>query len=140
MIKIEYAPLRARGEGRLSEALVRKVALGVSTALKLKETFIVSVALVDRPAMQHLNKTFRGKDAVTDVLAFQYDEPETFGEVVICTARAREQALDMGRSLQEEMTELLIHGFLHVFGYDHIKPKDAKVMLPLQERILKKLL
>lgn len=139
MIRVEYAPRKARGEGRLSESEVKRIAQGVSKTLKLKEDFTVSVALVDRPTIQHLNKTFRGKDAVTDVLAFQYDEPGNFGEVIICPARAREQAKEVKRPIKEEVIELLIHGFLHVFGYDHIKPSDAKKMLPLQQTILETL-
>ena len=149
MIRIEYVPGRSRGEGRLSEAAVKRAAGVVSKALKLGEPLTVSVALVDAPTMRRLNKTYGGKDAVTDVLAFQYDEPAegseqsrrgAFGEVVICPSRAREQAREAGRSLKEEMIELLVHGLLHVFGYDHIKPKDAHVMLPLQKHIVTKLL
>ena len=140
MIKVSYAPGRARGEGKLTGPAVKKVAEAVSKALSLKEDFPVSIALIDSPAMQRINKEFRGKDKVTDVLAFQYDEPEAFGEVLICPAYAREQAKDVGRLLHDEMIELLVHGLLHVFGYDHIKPTDAKKMLPLQERIVKKLI
>ncbi|KKW34810.1 MAG: putative rRNA maturation factor [Candidatus Giovannonibacteria bacterium GW2011_GWA2_53_7] len=143
MIHIEYAPGRTRGEGRLSEVVVKKTAQAVSRALKLKESFTISLALIDGPSMRRLNGFFRGKDAVTDVLAFAYapeQAPGAFGEVLICPSRAREQAKEVGRALQDEMIELLVHGLLHVFGHDHIKTKDALVMLPLQQKILKTLL
>lgn len=149
MIRVEYAPGRTRGEGRLLPSLVEKTARTVSRALKIKERFIVSVALVDARAIRRLNRTFRAKGTVTDVLAFQYNDEvggheqgreEAFGEVVICPSKARAQAREAGRPLKEEMIELLVHGLLHVFGYDHIKPKDARVMLPLQDRIVKTLL
>ncbi len=140
MIRIEYAPGRTRGEGKLSQAMLKRAAGVVSKALRLKESFIVSIALVDAPSIRRLNKVFRGKDVVTDVLAFQYDEAEAFGEVVICPSQARKQAMDGGRPMREEMVELLVHGLLHVFGYDHIKPSDARAMLPLQERLLKKII
>ena len=139
MIRIEYAPGRARGEGRLAEALVRRTARVVSKALRLKGSFVVSIALVDAPSMHRLNKAFRGKDAVTDVLSFTYGEREMFGEILICPSQARKQARSAKRSLKKEMLELLVHGLLHVFGYDHLKPQDARVMLPLQERLLKNL-
>ena len=136
MIKLEYSPGRARGEGKLSQVFVNKVAREVSNRLKSKEEFIVSLALVDRNTMKRINGSFRGVDEVTDVLAFQYDELEMFGEVLICPARAREQAKASSVEIKREMTELLVHGLLHVFGYDHIEPKDAKKMLPLQKSIV----
>lgn len=143
MIRVLYAPSRARGAARLSEARVKRVAEVVSKAIRVKGEKTVSVTLIDGPTMQRINAEYRGKDAVTDVLAFPYDSQsigELDGEVLICPSRAREQALEDGRTVDAEMVELLIHGLLHVFGYDHIKPKDAKKMLPLQAQILRRCL
>ena len=61
------------------------------------------------------------------------------GEVLICYARARLQAREHGYATREEIMILLVHGTLHMLGYDHETPKDAKRMFPLQSRILKRL-
>lgn len=136
MIRIEYATGRTRGEGKLSKALVQRIADAVAKELKLKEDVTISVALIDRKAISRVNATYRGVDAVTDVLSFTYEDAEVFGEVLICPAYARERAREDHKTLYAEMIDLLVHGLLHVFGYDHIRPKDAKVMLPLQSRLV----
>lgn len=77
-----------------------------------------------------MNKAYRGKDKVTDVLSFQE------GEILLCYAQAKRQAAELGHSVRDENIFLLVHGLLHVFGYDHEKPADARRMFPLQKRIL----
>lgn len=140
MIRIEYATGRTRGEGKLSKALVQRIADAVAGELKLKEDVTISVALVDRKAISRVNATYRGMDAVTDVLSFTYEDPKAFGEILICPAYARECAGEDHKTLHAEMIDLLVHGLLHVFGYDHIRPKDAKVMFPLQEKLVQRFL
>lgn len=87
----------------------------------------VGVVLVDAPAMQALNRDHRGKDAPTDVLSFPIDEDDDglagvdrmLGDVVICVpvlvAQAEENAVAPG----DELVDLLVHGTLHLLGYDH---------------------
>jgi probable rRNA maturation factor len=104
----------------------------------------LSVCLVDDDEMRGLNADWRGKDRTTDVLSFpQVDEEEDFehspmpepsavggpgerqlGDVVISVARAAEQAADGGWTVDEELARLLLHGILHLLGYDHETDED----------------
>lgn len=114
------------------EALLR----ACSRALAVKKRVVVSIGFVSEGEMRRLNKTWRGKDRTTDVLAFPLDDAFLKGEVLINYEQARRQARQMGHCTRDELSLLIIHGVLHIFGYDHEKPKDAKEMWRLQEKIL----
>src|SRR5688572_17005708 len=79
----------------------------------------LSVAIVSDRRMRALNRQFRGKDKVTDVLSFPSDERGFMGDVVIAAGVARQQAKAAGHSVQTEMRVLALHGLLHLCGYDH---------------------
>ncbi len=84
----------------------------------------VCIGLVGETRMRRLNRTYRNQDRTTDVLAFAYREAQTgvsplLGDVVISVPTARRQAKALGHSLDEEVLRLLIHGVLHLVGYDH---------------------
>ncbi len=84
----------------------------------------VCIGLVGDTRMQRLNRTHRNQDRTTDVLAFAYREAPTgvsplLGDIVISVPTARRQAKALSHSLDEEVLRLLIHGMLHVVGYDH---------------------
>ena len=80
----------------------------------------VGLALVSDRRMRELNRTYRGEDAVTDVLSFPGDEPDgTLGDIVIATGVARRQARAAGHPLATELRVLALHGLLHLAGYDH---------------------
>jgi probable rRNA maturation factor len=89
----------------------------------------VELLLTDDAAIHALNKQYRGKDKPTDVLSFSLEDPVHLGQLVISVDRAREQAKDLGQSLEEELQFLFTHGTLHLLGYDHEKPEEEKVML-----------
>jgi probable rRNA maturation factor len=133
MLKAEWSrsPLKARQQTEI----LREVSL----ALKVKKTLEVSVAFVSPAVIRRLNRDYRDKDKITDVLSFPFEDSQTFGEVLICLNRAKSQAKEFGHSLEEEVTILLIHGLVHLFGYDHMKKKEADKMFSLQKKILKKL-
>lgn len=101
----------------------------------------LSIALVGNPEIRTLNAKFRKKDYPTDVLSFPAgDELPTgvllLGDVVISVEKAREQAKQRGRALNEEMVILLIHGVVHLLGYDHERSaKDARIMGRLERKI-----
>jgi probable rRNA maturation factor len=101
----------------------------------------LSIALVGNAKMRTLNAKFRKKDYPTDVLSFPAgDELPTgvrlLGDVVISVEKAREQAKQRGRTLNEEMVTLLIHGIVHLLGYDHERSaKDARIMGRLEKKI-----
>jgi probable rRNA maturation factor len=101
----------------------------------------LSIALVGNAEIRTLNAKFRKKDYPTDVLSFPAgDELPTgvqlLGDVVISVEKARVQAKQRGRTLNEEMVTLLIHGVVHLLGYDHERSaKDARIMGRLERKI-----
>lgn len=108
------------------------------------ENAIFTIIIVNEDKIQELNKNYRGKDAVTDVISFALEDDETFissdfrilGDIYICLKRAKDQSIEYGHSLLRELSFLSVHGLLHLLGYDHIEKEDEKIMFNLQERIL----
>ncbi len=105
----------------------------------------LGVVLTDDDAVRELNRTYAGEDASTDVLAFSLREGESFpsadavlplGEVVISLPTARRQAEAAGRPLPEEVAHLLVHGILHLLGYDHADPAQEERMRERERTIL----
>ena len=100
----------------------------------------VTVLLVDRPSMASLKEKWLGEPGPTDVLAFPMDdqvpddEPYILGDIVICPDVAREQS--SSEKVGEEVDLLLVHGFLHLVGYDHVRPQDARSMRHRERKIL----
>lgn len=102
----------------------------------------IMLTIVGDSEIHVLNREYRGVDKPTDVLSFSYFGEERFpgddvvGEIVISLPTAKKQAKDHGKTLQEELQFLFIHGLLHVFGFDHIKKAERKVMFDLQDKII----
>jgi len=109
----------------------------------------MSVLLSDDPELQNLNKQFTGNDYPTDVLSFtanQFD-PETgrnyLGDIVISADRAFSQAQAQNNTALEEISTLIVHGILHLCGYDHADPishdemfsKQAEILLAIREKM-----
>jgi len=97
----------------------------------------LSIAIVSLAEMTELNGRFRQKDGPTDVLSFPCDdpcavvepgEPVALGDVVIAPEVAERQAAEYGHTVEDELNLLLVHGVLHLLGYDHIEDDDAGVM------------
>ena len=110
---------------------------GKVTGIENKE---VAVVLVGENKIRNLNKRYRGKNRVTDVLSFAADDDkEELGDMVICIPRAKKQAREKHYPFEKELAMLLVHGFLHLLGYDHEKKKEAEVMEGLEGKILNKL-
>ncbi|MDO5515436.1 MAG: rRNA maturation RNase YbeY [Staphylococcus xylosus] len=112
----------------------------------IEEEAELSVTFVDKKEIQEINKMYRDKDKVTDVISFalEEDEPEitgldmprVLGDIIICTDVAKEQADNYGHSFERELGFLALHGFLHLLGYDHMNEQDEKEMFGRQEQIL----
>ena len=98
----------------------------------------VSIALIDDEQMAELNKNYRNIDNTTDVLSFPQEE-ELLGDVIISIPRALAQANEYGHSFKREFTYLLVHGLLHLAGYDHLNTEDKTIMRSLEEEILSNL-
>jgi rRNA maturation RNase YbeY len=100
----------------------------------------LSIALVGDAEIQALNARYRRKNYPTDVLSFPADEKAAhvrlLGDVVISVDKARRQAKERGRTLEDEMAVLLIHGILHLMGYDHERSaKEARRMKRLERKV-----
>lgn len=89
----------------------------IQKKFKIKKN--ISIALVSEIEIKNLNKVYRHKNKVTDVLSFNIDSVEILGEIVICLAKAKKQALEHKHSLKAELQLLTVHGILHLLGYDH---------------------
>ncbi|MDX1511174.1 MAG: rRNA maturation RNase YbeY [Nitriliruptorales bacterium] len=103
----------------------------------------VGILAVDEEAMAELNREHMGKSGPTDVLAFPVDAPHeveagpaVLGDVVLCPAVAYGQASDHGRSAEDELALLLVHGLLHLLGMDHATPEDEATMFGLTDQLL----
>ena len=111
-------------------------------ASRMKSAGEVSILLTDNAEMHALNKQWRGFDKPTDELSFPADGPEIpgepvhLGDIAMGYETAFDDAQSMNRPFDGHVSHLLIHGFLHLLGYDHIEPEDAKVMEPLEATIL----
>lgn len=106
----------------------------------------ISIALVDNATIQELNRVYRSQDKVTDVLSFPFlgevelvpFGQELIGEIVISLPKAREQSRDYGHSLERELAFLLVHGLLHLAGYDH-DDENRGLMRQKEKEILARL-
>ena len=115
--------------------LQRKIVLDTSSLVDFSESILsaaeeangrnASVAFISDRRMKELNSFFRGKDSTTDVLSFPH-EPDEFdtdknnlGDIVISADQAARQAADNGLTLEVEIKQLILHGLLHLCGYDH---------------------
>ncbi len=105
---------------------------------------LLNIVIVDNKKIQEINKVYRNKDSVTDVISFafeesdnlEYDNMRFLGEIYISYDKCVEQAKEYGHSFKREFCYLAVHGLLHLLGYDHIKEEDKKVMRALEEEIL----
>lgn len=109
----------------------------------------VSISIVDEGEMHELNRSWRGIDRTTDVLSFECDsafdesipedEPLELGDIILAPAVIARQAPTFGNTAADEFRLMLVHGMLHLLGYDHIELADAEVMEAREDSILKEL-
>lgn len=115
--------------------------------LKSSKPYVLNVSLVSTPTIQELNRRYRRKNRPTDVLSFSRissgwisAEPD-LGDVIICPRVAADQAPLFGATADEELQRLVVHGVLHLFGYDDEGSARArKLMFSLQEAVVRSLL
>lgn len=109
----------------------------------------LSVTFVDNEKIKEINRVYRSKDQVTDVISFAMEEqgegeisivgvdmPPVLGDIIISVPRASEQAEEYGHSFTRELGFLAVHGLLHLLGYDHMTEEDEKKMFGKQKEIL----
>jgi probable rRNA maturation factor len=134
---------------------LRQVALTILHNLGCQEQCELSLVLVDDQGIQQLNREYRGIDRSTDVLAFAQQEtvdsqavqphcedesfPLILGDVILSVETTQKQAEEYGYSFEQELYFLLIHGILHLLGYDDNTDQDARVMERLGQELLSNL-
>ncbi len=103
----------------------------------------LSLSFVGEKRIRQINRDFRKKDSATNVISFPFMDvvngKRLLGDIVICPLVAKKQALKQGNNFNDYMAFLIIHGFLHLLGYDHIKEKDRIIMEKKEEEIFNKL-
>jgi probable rRNA maturation factor len=132
---------------------VEKLKRAAQTVLdlhNLEQSSGLMIVISDDDALHELNRRFRSIDAPTDVLSFVNDNrgpyavvpgdfPQQLGDIVISVDRAQKQADEVNAALEEEMQLLVVHGVLHLLGYDHEEDKDKARMWAAQQHILQAL-
>jgi probable rRNA maturation factor len=140
---------------RKNRVLVKKKVKGVESKLLSKiahralevlglSKVELSIALVSDAHIKRLNKLYRNKDKPTDVLSFPIGEKVEdwliLGDIVISVDTAKRQAQELGHSLEEELKRLLVHGLVHLLGYDHeLGGEEEKKFFELEEFVLREL-
>ena len=114
----------------------------------------VTVTLTTPKTIQEINKQYRNIDRATDVLSFpmfekdeldkkiqenDFENEDILGDIVVSVEKVKEQAIEYEHSFERELSYMIVHGFYHLMGYDHIEEDDKKVMREKEENILRKL-
>ena len=114
----------------------------------------VTVTLTTPKTIQEINKQYRNIDRATDVLSFpmfekdeldskiqenDFENEDILGDIVVSVDKVKEQAIEYGHSFERELSYMIVHGFYHLMGYDHIEEDDKKIMREKEENILDKL-
>ena len=126
--------LEGRADSAIHEALTQSKA-------KIAGVAEVTVVLTDDAEQHQLNQQWRGFDKSTNVLSFPQIEPFTpvvglIGDITLARETVETEAAEMGITLEAHFTHLVVHGFLHLLGYDHIEEADAVKMESLETKIL----
>ena len=152
MYQIEYLDLEKKEE---YENIIKKVVEQCFKEEKLEESKLyISVTLTTPEHIREINKQYRNIDKETDVLSFpmfekkeieqkienkDFEHEDVLGDIVISIEKVKGQAEEYGHSFEREFSYMIVHGFYHLMGYDHIKEEDKIVMRPKEESVLTKL-
>ena len=98
----------------------------------------LNIILTGNEEIQNLNRDFRAKDRVTDVLSFAWEEDDFLGEIYISIPQVAKQAPDFGATFEQELQRVSLHGVLHLLGYDHIAKDDKLKMETMEEKYLER--
>ncbi len=142
-------------ENREYEPIIKKVIEKCFEEEKIQNSKLCMTIILTTPQnIRKINKEYRNIDKETDVLSFpmfekdeldkkiennDFEYEDVLGDIVISIEKVKEQAEEYGHSFERELSYMLVHGFYHLMGYDHIEEEDKKVMRPKEEKILKDL-
>ena len=134
--------LNLEGKSPLGSDQLEAIASAVGKTLNIEKNISIGVSFVDKETIRQLNEKYAGNNYPTDVLSFEYGESDSdssFGDVAICTEIAVKQASENDMSDVAELSLLLVHGILHILGYDHQDPQQVASLDTIQSDIMKKL-
>jgi len=125
---------------------IQKIIKEILRYLSVDEGIEVSILITNDAYIKKLNFKYRGIDKPTDVLSFSFKDDDSFfpevdgknilGDIIISAETVAKQASEMKHSVKKEMVILLIHGLLHLLGYDHIEDDDYKKMRKKEKEIM----
>lgn len=122
---------------KISDYFFKKRIKNKTFLMEKKELTIVYLSVKE---MQKINKQFRNKNKPTDILSFESHDPRSLGELLLCFEVLKKQAQNQKHSIKCEVAYMLIHGILHLLGYDHeLSLKDEKLMFRLQDTCFEEL-
>ena len=149
MFEIVYKDIKEKKE---YEAIIRKVLEKCFEKEGIeKSKLYITITLTTPKNIQEINKDYRNIDKETDVLSFPMFEKEeierkikengflhedVLGDIIISIQKVEEQAIEYNHSFERELSYMVVHGFYHLMGYDHIKEEDKKQMRDKEEEIL----
>ncbi|WP_448550337.1 rRNA maturation RNase YbeY [Thalassotalea fusca] len=115
-----------------------------SVLCRYERSFELTIRIVDEDESQALNHQYRGKDKPTNVLSFPFEVPDgieldLLGDIVICANVVEQEAKQQNKALLDHWAHMVIHGCLHLLGYDHIEPEEAEEMEAIEITVLSKL-
>ena len=137
-------------ENKSYEELIKKVLTKCFEEEHLENSHLcITVTLTNPENIRKINKEYRDIDRATDVLSFpmfekeeldekikknDFEHEDMLGDIIISIERVEEQAKEYGHSFERELSYMLVHGFYHLMGYDHIKEEDKLKMRPKEEK------
>lgn len=125
-----------------------EIVQSVMDTLNLNDNIECTIRVVNREESAGLNRQYRDKEGATNVLSFEFELPvdidlemeiDLLGDLVICAPLVAEQAIEQNKSLEMHWTHLIVHGILHLLGYDHLNEADSDKMETLERKIMHKL-
>lgn len=134
-------------EGEVDREHLRELVMGTVKEGRLREPTTIGLLITNDDTIRELNLRYRGQDSLTDVLAFPHgegsdgfvsppSEPPHLGDVVVSFPRAVAQAAEHGHSVEEELDRLVVHGVLHLLGYDDESKEEREAMWTRQEAMV----
>jgi probable rRNA maturation factor len=128
----------------LSHSYCEKVAKALEKVVKIPQNGRVNLIVISAQDMASMNQQYRGKEGPTDILTFSYYTPDSkkddvVGEIYLCLEKIKIYAKERGITYQEQLEHIIIHGLVHLIGYDHETEKQSKEMENIELSLKKNL-
>lgn len=152
MFEIIYKEIEEKEEKEEYEKIIKRVLEQCFKEEKLLNSKLyITITLTNPENIKEINKQYRNIERATDVLSFpmfekdeleqkiqneDFEYPDVLGDIIISIEKVEEQAKEYEHSFERELSYMIVHGFYHLMGYDHIEEEDKKKMRPKEEKIL----